>query len=148
DCERSGMAPAGFLPAAMHRGGGFDGGTTLGRQLGRKIAATLWRIVCVGSWCLLGLWTALAVFFTVSQALWPGALVALGVVALYAASLRERFFVRGRQGLPWREIRYSITALVVTAVVAVWYFGFVTPNPDQEWIPKHARMPHVEVVGD
>jgi hypothetical protein len=120
----------------------------LGGQLARKILATLWRMVCVGSWCLLGLWTALAVFFTVSQAPWPGALLALGVVVLYAASLRERFFVRGRQGSPWRAIRCSLAALVVTTVVAVWYFGFVKPNPNQEWIPKHARMPHVEFVGD
>src|SRR5262249_26215445 len=36
----------------------------------------------------------------------------------------------------------------VTVAVAVWYFGFVTPNPNEDWIPKHARMPHVEVVGD
>jgi hypothetical protein len=31
--------------------------------------------------------------------------------------------------------------------VAVWYVGFIKPNPNEDWIPKHARMPHVEIVG-
>jgi hypothetical protein len=117
-------------------------------QLARKILATLWRAVRVVAWCLLGLWTALALFYNVPLSPWLVAPLALGVVVLYASALRERFFVRDRQGIPWREIRRSIAALAVTAVIVVWYFGFVTPNPNQDWIPKHARMPHVEVVGD
>jgi hypothetical protein len=120
----------------------------LGVQLARRITATLWRTACVGSWCLLGLWTALALFFTAPLSRWPAALLALGVAALYASALRERFFVRGRPGLPWREVRRSVAALAVTAAVAVWYFGFVTPDPDEDWIPKHARTPHVEIRGD
>jgi hypothetical protein len=120
----------------------------VGVRLARKITATLWRVVCVVSWCLLGLWTALALFYNVPLSPWLVAFLALGVVVLYASALPERFFVRGRRGIPWREVRRSVAALAVTAVVAVWYLGFVKPKPDEDWIPKHARMPHVEIEGD
>jgi hypothetical protein len=120
----------------------------LGKQTAHKIVATLWRAVCVLSWCVLGLWTALALFFTVPLSVWPATLLALGVAVLYASALRERLFVRGRQGIPWREVRRSAAALAVTAAVATWYFGFVTPNPNEDWTPQHSRIPHVEIEGD
>jgi hypothetical protein len=102
----------------------------------------------VVAWCLLGLWTALALFYNVPLPTWLAALLALGVIALYASALRERFFVRARQGSFWRETRRSIAALAVTAAVVVWYVDFVTPKPNEDWITKHARMPHVEIEGD
>jgi hypothetical protein len=117
-------------------------------QFIRKIMAILWRVVCTFAWCLLGLWVALAVFFNVPTSIWPAALLALGIAALYLSALRERLFVSGRPGIPWRQLRWSIASLAVTAIVAIWYFGFVTPDPDQDWSPDHARMPHVEAVGD
>jgi hypothetical protein len=120
----------------------------LGVQLTRKIVATLWRVVCVVLWCLLGLWTSLALFFNIPLSFWPAAVLALGGVALYAGALRERSLVRAWKGVAWREVRLSAAALAVTAVVAVWYLGFVRPNPNEDWIPKHARMPHVEIEGD
>jgi Domain of unknown function (DUF4105) len=119
----------------------------LGVQRARKIVATLWRVLCVASWCLLGLWTALALYFTIPLPRWPVGFLALAVVVLYASALRERLFVRGRRGIPWRETRRSLAALAVTAGVAVWYFGFVTPKPE-DWAVQHERMPHVEIVGD
>jgi hypothetical protein len=114
----------------------------------RKLAAISWRVVCVTLWCVLGLWTALALFFTFPLSFWPAAILALAVVALYAVALRERSLLRGWTGSSWREVRLSAAALAVTAAVAVWFFGFVRPNPNEDWIPKHTRMPHVEVVGD
>jgi hypothetical protein len=108
----------------------------------------LWRAVCVIAWCLLGLWTALALFFTVPLSVWPATLLALGVGIFFVAALRERFFVRGRRGIPWRDVRFSIAAVVVTAIVAAWYFIFITPNSNEDWTPQHARMPHVEIDGD
>jgi hypothetical protein len=102
----------------------------------------------VVSWCLLGLWTALALFYNVPLSFWPAAALALGVALLYGSAMRERFFVRGRPGVPWRELRLSLVALAVTTVVAVWYFGFMTPSPNEDWIAKHSRMPHVEIAGD
>jgi hypothetical protein len=117
-------------------------------RLARKLVAALWRTACVVAWCLLGLWTALALFYNVPLSPWPAALLALGVALLYAGALRERFFVRGRPAFPWRIPRRSLAALAVTAAVAVWYFGFMKPNPNEDWIPKHSRMPQVEMKGD
>ena len=50
--------------------------------------------------------------------------------------------------LPWPAKWRTTLALVVSAIVAVYYFGFVTPNPNHEWAPEQARMPHVEIDGD
>ncbi len=119
----------------------------MGAQRARKIVATLWRVLCVVSWCLLGLWTMLALYFTVPLPRWPSGILALGVGALYVSAWRERFFVRGRRGIPWRETGRSLASLAVTAGVAVWYFGFVTPS-QEDWAPQHERMPHVQIVGD
>jgi hypothetical protein len=105
-------------------------------------------MVRVGTWSLLGLWTALALFFNAPLPFWPATLLALAVVALYAGALRERSLVGSWNGTSWRDVHLSAAALAVTAGVAVWYFGFMTPNPNENWITKHARMPHVEFVGD
>jgi hypothetical protein len=99
-------------------------------------------------WSLLGLWTALALFYNVPLPGWAATILALAVACLSASAFRERLLVRGRQGTFWRETRRSLAALAVTAAVAIWYFGFMTPDPNQEWSTPHAQMPHVEVVGD
>ena len=120
----------------------------MGVRLARRIVAALWRVACAVAWSLLGLWTALALFYNAPLPSWAATVLALAVAFLYASAFRERLFVRGRQGIFWRETRRSLAALAVTAVVAVWYFGFMKPNPDLDWITKHTRMPHVEVMGD
>src|SRR5262249_50769771 len=142
-------------PAPQFRQGGQQtaagdpgGRTTVCLRLARKMVAALWRTACVVAWCLLGLWTAGALFYNVPLSTWPATLLALGVALLYASALRERFFVRGRPGVPWRATRRSLAALAVTAAVAVWYFGLMKPNPNQDWIPKHSQMPHVQIKGD
>ncbi len=117
-------------------------------QVARRIVATSWRIMCVVVWCLLGLWTALALFFTIPLSTLPAAVLAVGVVVLYANAMRERLFVWGRPVLSWRETRRSLAALAVAALVAVWHLGFVVPDANEDWTPQHARMPHVEIVGD
>jgi hypothetical protein len=108
----------------------------------------VWRGFGLLLWCLLGLWTALAVYFTVPLSPWLTAIPALGIGILYITTFRERILVDGQPRFHWRELRRTLAALAVTAVVAVWYFGFVRPDPNQHWIPKHARMPHVEIEGD
>jgi hypothetical protein len=100
------------------------------------------------AWSVLGLWTALALFYNVPLAAWAATILALAVAFLYASAFRERLFFRGRQGTFWRETRRSLTALAVTTAVAICYFGFITPNPNEDWITKHAKMPHVEVDGE
>jgi hypothetical protein len=120
----------------------------VGVQLGRKITARLWRGLGWFVWFVLGLWTALAVFFTVPLSPWLTSIPALGVGALYISTVRERVFVEGRPRFHWRKLRRSLAALAVTGTVLVWYFGSVRPDPNQDWIPKHERMPHVEIDGD
>jgi hypothetical protein len=120
----------------------------MGIRFVRKSAGKLWRVLVVGAWCLLGLWAALAAYFTIPVSVWLAVLLGLGIAGLFGVALRERFFVRGRPGIPWREIRWSVAALAVTAAVAGWYFGFVTPNPNEAWIPQHDRTPVVTFEGD
>ena len=120
----------------------------MGVRLARRFVAALWRVACVAAWSLFGLWTALALFYNVPLPPWAATILALAVAFLYASAFRERLLVRGRQDTFWRETRRSLAALAVTAAVAIWYFGFITPNPNEDWITQHAKMPHVEVVGD
>jgi hypothetical protein len=119
----------------------------VGVQLARKMAFILLRVVCLVSWCLLGAWIALALFFTIPLSKWPAAFLALGVAVLFASAWNERLYLRGPTRFSLREVRRSAAALTVSAAVAVWYFGFVTPQ-QEDWTPQHARMPHVEYSGD
>jgi hypothetical protein len=127
-------------------------GPASGRGRGMRVLlrslAILVRVVGLGIWCLLGLWTALAFFFIVPLSIWPATVLAAVIAGLDISALRERLFVHGRLGRPWQELRWSTAALAVTTLVAVWYFGFVTPDPNQNWAADHARMPVVKVVGD
>src|SRR5262245_26564108 len=112
------------------------------------IAVRILKLVVRCAWVLLGAWAALAVFFAVPL---PGlltALLALGIAALFARSLRECLVLPGRPGWAWRTSRRSLAALAVAAAVAAWYFGAITPDPWQDWAPEHARMPHVEIEAD
>ena len=111
------------------------------------ILAIIWRVVGWFFWCLLGLWTALALFYTAPVASWLAAVLAIGTAVLFVIAIPERFYVRGR-GIPWRDLRRTMAALAVTAIVAFWYFVILTPDPNQEWATDHAKMPHVEFVGD
>lgn len=120
----------------------------MGVPLAGSFGAAVWRVARVVAWSLLGLWTALALFYNLPLPPWAATIVALAVAFLYASAFRERLFVRGRQGTFWREPRRSRAALAVTAAVGICYFGFITPNPNEDWITEHAKMPHVEVVGD
>src|SRR5262245_65461674 len=110
----------------------------MGVRLPRKFVTAPWRVACVVAWSLLGLWTALALFYNVPLPPWAATTLALAVAFLYASAFRERLFVRGRQGTFWRETRRSLAALAVTAGVAVWYFGFIRPDPNEDRILKHA----------
>jgi hypothetical protein len=114
----------------------------------RSIMTRLLRVVFLGLWILLGLWTALAVLFTVPINFWAAAVLALVIAGVYAFAFRERLFARGQPGLRQRGLRLTLLSLASTAIVLVWYFGFVRPNPDEKWSRIHARMPHVEIKGD
>jgi hypothetical protein len=116
-------------------------------RLVRTGLAGLWRVIVIGVWCLLGAWTALAEFFTVPFPVWAAAFIAFLIAGVYLIALRERAYERGR-GIAWRNLRRTGVALAATAIVAVWYFGFVRPKPDEDWILVHQRMPVVTFDGD
>ena len=114
----------------------------------RAILWRVWRIVAGMTWWGLGLWTALAAFFTVFSSTWLASALALGIVGLYWSTRREPFHLGQWFGLPWSAKRRTTAALVVSAIVVIYYLGFVVPNPNQKWAPEQAYMPHVEIIGD
>lgn len=114
----------------------------------RRFLTNAWRIVAVCSWWGLGVWAALAVFFTSGVAFWPALVLAIGVVALFASARRERFRWVEWARLSWPEKRRSTVSIVVTAIIAIYYFAFVTPDPNLDWAPEQARVPHVRVEAD
>ena len=71
------------------------------------------------------------------------------ILALYVGALAERRRPRSQaSGRFWKRAPRSTLDLAVTGVVAFCYFGFSSPDPNQDWAPEHARMPHVEFIGD
>jgi hypothetical protein len=114
----------------------------------RAIASKAWGVVRACAWWGLGLWTSLAVFFTVTSWTWLAVVLAAAVAGIYGSTRREQIRLGNWFRLPWSAKWRSTAALAVTAIVAVYYFGFVTPGPDLDWAPEQARVPHVEIKGD
>jgi len=84
---------------------------------------------------LVGLWTALAFFFCISLGIWPAAIAAGGIFGLAIS-------------VAWRPDRIRGAAFAfLTIAIGVWYFGFIHPDPNQEWSPEQALVPHVEIHG-
>ena len=99
-------------------------------------------------WWGLGVWTAFAAFFTVFSSMWLASVLGLAIAALYWSTRREKFYWRQWFQWSWSAKWHSTTAVVVSAIVAIYFFGFVVPNPNQKWAPEQAYQPHVEILGD
>lgn len=106
------------------------------------------RIASVCAWWGLGVWTVLAIFFTMPGPAWLAYLLTACIAGLYFATRRERFHFIAWRGIPWRDKRLSTMAFAVTALFAVYYFGFITPDPHQDWAPEQSRMSIVDIQGD
>jgi hypothetical protein len=114
------------------------------KEFTRAIAGWAGRLIAAG----LALWTTLAVYFTLNDRFWLALIVAALVVAIYVAARSEKFRLYQWPQLAWPAKWRSTLALAVSALVAVYYFGFVTPNANIEWAADQARQPHVEIDGD
>jgi uncharacterized protein DUF4105 len=114
----------------------------------RAILGTIGR--CAGRclWWGLGLWTVLAMLFTTPGPAWSGYVVAAGIAGLYLVARRERFRLYQWFSVPWREKRWSTLAIAATAIAAIYYFGFIKPDPHLDWAPEHAEQPIVTIDGD
>jgi hypothetical protein len=116
--------------------------------LARSILSTIRRFLAACTWWGLALWTTLAVYFTLDARIWLAALLALLIAGIYVSTRWERFRLTEWPRLPWPAKWRTTLALGATAAVAIYYFGFVTPDGNQKWSPEQARQPHVEIEGD
>jgi hypothetical protein len=96
----------------------------------------------------MGLWTVLAVFYTAPGPAWLSYTLALGIAAIYVLAWRERFRLIRWGKMEWRQKRFSTIAIAITAVYAVYYFGFVRPDNSQVWALEQDRKPIVSIEGD
>lgn len=114
----------------------------------RKAAVWVGKAFAACTWWGLALWTTLAVYFTLCDRFWLAALLAALVAGIYVAARREKFRLYQWPQLSWPAKWRSTLAFAVSAVVAVYYVAFVTPNADIDWAPEQARQPHVEFIED
>ncbi len=117
-------------------------------KLVRSLLLGTGRAFAFISWWGLALWTALAIFFTAPVAPWLATVLALATFGLYLSASREPVRLFNWLKTPWHDKRRSTAALGVSALFGTYYFGFVRPDPNQNWAPEQARMPVVEIVGD
>lgn len=107
----------------------------------------LWAVAAF-TWFWMGAWTALAVYFGLPVSIWIATGAALGIALLYLIALRERKKYKLKKSLRPRDVPLSLAATLLSGAVAIWYFGFIKPDPDQNWASEHSRMPHVRIEGN
>ena len=99
-------------------------------------------------WFVLGVWIALAAFFAVPVSAVPASAAALAILVAFILGSRERFRLHRWFKTPWRQKRMTTIALTASAVVLVFYLGFMRADPNQDWAPEHSRTPAVRIDGD
>lgn len=114
----------------------------------RKTFAWCGRFACGLGWWFVGIWSALAIYFTGPGATWFTGALAAAVVALFWFARREPLRLWQWFHKSWPEKRLTTTALVAATAIGIYYFGFVTPDTNVEWSPEQARHPIVEIDGD
>lgn len=106
------------------------------------------RFCAVFAWWFVGVWSALAIYFTGPGPKLATGLVAAAVLALFWFARREPLRLWRWFQTAWVDKRWTTFALAAAAGIAIYYFGFVTPDTNVEWSPEQARHPIVEVDGD
>jgi hypothetical protein len=100
------------------------------------------------AWWFVGVWSALAFYYTGPGSRWFTGAMAAGLLGLFWFARREPLRLWQWFGTAWSDKRRTTVALAAAAAVAVYYFGFVTPDVNVEWSPEQARHPHVTIDGD
>jgi hypothetical protein len=113
----------------------------------RATLSKLWVMLRRIAWCTLGAWTALAIFFSMPPPVWLDAGAALAVGSLFVLALAEHAQFRQWIREPMAARPRTTSALLASIILAVYYFGFVSPDPNQKWAVDHARIPEVTIDG-
>lgn len=114
----------------------------------RRVFAWSGRCCRACGWWFVGIWSALAIYFTGPGPKWLTGAVAIAVLALFWRGRREPLRLWRWFSTAWSDKRWTTIALASAAAIAIYYFGFVTPDPNVEWSPEQARHPIVEIDGD
>jgi hypothetical protein len=113
----------------------------------RRALAWCGRFSCAFGWWFIGVWSALAIYFTGPGRWTPIALV-IAVVWLFWSARYERFRLWRWFAIEWKGKWRTTCSLLASVLVAIYFFGFVTPDTNVEWSPEQARHPIVEIDGD
>ena len=114
----------------------------------RRVLVRCGRFCAAFTWWFIGVWSALAIYFTGPGPKLATGLLAAAVLALFWFARKEPLRIWRWFQTAWLDKRWTTFALVAATAVAIYYFGFVTPNTDVEWAPEQARHPVVEIDGD
>jgi hypothetical protein len=114
----------------------------------RRALVCCGRFCCAFGWWFIGVWSALAIDFTAPGPRWLAGALAVGVLWLFWIARREPLRVWQWFRKSWSDKRRTTVALTVATAIAIYYFGFVTPDTNVEWSPEQARHPIVEIDGD
>lgn len=117
----------------------------------------LFRVVCAALWVVLGLWTALMIYFnaptfdsapgTLPRSRWPGLLLAVLVGVVFLVAMRERVIDKWRFQ-SWRRWRCSLAALGLVLTVIALMAVFRRPDPGWVWSREQAHSPVTVFEGD
>jgi hypothetical protein len=105
-------------------------------------------LCCAFGWWFVGVWSALAIYFTGPGSKWFTGALAIAVLWLFWQGRREPLRLWQWFRKNWSEKRWTTSALAAAIAIVIYYFGFITPDVNVEWSPEQARHPIVEIDGD
>jgi len=114
----------------------------------RRALAWCGRFCCAFGWWFIGVWSALAIYFTGPGPKWvTGALVA-AILWLFWRGRGEPLRLWQWFRTAWGDKRWTALGLAAATATAIYFFGFVRPDTNVEWSPEQARNPIVEIDGE
>ena len=120
----------------------------VGMNFVRRALAWCGRFCCAFGWWFIGVWSALAIYFTGPGPKWVTGALAAAILWLFWRGRREPLRLWQWFRTAWGDKRWTTLALTGATAIAIYYFGFITPDTNVEWSPEQARNPIVEIDGD